>query len=195
MVFRARTIARWFVLADVVSFVVQAVGGVMAGPGNDPVLIKRGLDIYTGGSALQQGFIFVFVGLMVLFQRRCNQVENIGSPDETGPVKRSWKPLLYGLYGVLLFITVSLPNSLPYLYLTICQPPGPNHLPHSRIRPWLRAREPNPLSRRIHLRPGLFPHDGGAAHPRHLPPGSVPRRAGQRVPQGFKEGEKGIEDG
>ncbi|KAM7212587.1 hypothetical protein V8F06_012046 [Rhypophila decipiens] len=61
---KAKTIGMWFVLADIVSFIIQAAGGVMASPGNDPDYIKRGLDIYTGGTALQQFFIFIFIRIM-----------------------------------------------------------------------------------------------------------------------------------
>lgn len=85
----------------------------MASPGGDPQQIKRGLDIYTGGTALQQLFIFVFIGLMVVFQRRCSQVDMSAgySPvtveEPSSAVKKSWKPLLYALYAALFFITVS----------------------------------------------------------------------------------------
>lgn len=125
---RARTIARWFVLADVVSFIIQAAGGVMASPGGDPEQIKRGLDIYTGGTALQQFFIFIFIGLMVVFQRRCSQADMsagysvVTMEASSTPVKKSWKPLLYALYGALLFITVSVssPLSMPHSFPSGC---------------------------------------------------------------------------
>ncbi|KAM7196697.1 RTA1 like domain containing protein [Rhypophila sp. PSN 637] len=106
---KAKTIGMWFVLADIVSFIIQAAGGVMASPGNDPEYIKRGLDIYTGGTALQQFFIFIFIGLMIVFQRRVSQVGNVGYTyaNETGGVpKKSYRPLLFALYGTLLFITI-----------------------------------------------------------------------------------------
>ncbi len=99
---RAGVIARWFVWADVVSFIVQAAGGVMTSPSSSPEVVKIGLDIYLGGMGLQQACILVFVGLMYAFQRRC-RMEGV-----SGEGKRGWKPLLWALYGVLVCITVSL---------------------------------------------------------------------------------------
>ncbi|KAK3906177.1 RTA1 like protein-domain-containing protein [Staphylotrichum tortipilum] len=97
---RAGGIARWFVLADVVSFVVQAVGGIMASPSSSAEIVKVGLDIYLGGMGLQQGCILVFVGLMYRFQREC------GREGVAGDGKRSWRSLLFALYGVLVCITI-----------------------------------------------------------------------------------------
>ncbi|KAM7186224.1 RTA1 like domain containing protein, partial [Naviculisporaceae sp. PSN 640] len=139
---RARTIGMWFVLADIVSFIIQAAGGVMASPGGEPEQIKRGLDIYTGGTALQQFFIFIFIGLMIMFQRQVTKLgySSVGYASETGGVaKKSYKPLLFALYGTLLFITVRImfrivefakgfgpDNPLPfneiYIYVLDCLP-------------------------------------------------------------------------
>ncbi|SPQ23522.1 188dcaef-3bc2-413c-a467-a8a255d564fa [Thermothielavioides terrestris] len=57
--FRAAVIARWFVLADILSFVVQAVGGIMASPGASANIIQIGLNIFMGGMGLQLLFILV----------------------------------------------------------------------------------------------------------------------------------------
>ncbi len=98
--FRAAVIARWFVIADVMSFIVQATGGIMASPTAGADIIRTGLNIYLGGTALQQFFIVVFLGLMIAFQRRCAQHERFDG-------KRGWRPLLFALYGALGCITVS----------------------------------------------------------------------------------------
>lgn len=122
---KARTIGMWFVLADILSFIIQAVGGVMASPGSDPEYIKRGLNIYTGGTALQQLFIFIFIGLMIVFQRQASgqpPYSSVGgeyySETSRGVPKKSFKPLLFALYGALLFITVSL-LLLPQCFLAL----------------------------------------------------------------------------
>lgn len=98
---KASVIARWFVLADVLSFIVQGVGGVMATPSASADVIRIGLNIYLGGLGLQEFFVLLFFGLMVLFQRQCSRRTALDG-------KPSWKPLLFGLYAVLVFITVSL---------------------------------------------------------------------------------------
>lgn len=101
---RARIISKCFVWADIVSFIVQAIGGIMASPGASASIIKTGLNIYMAGMGLQQFFITTFLCLMIAFQRAVRG----GYPIQDG--KRSWKPLLFALYGVLVCITVSLPN-------------------------------------------------------------------------------------
>ncbi|KXX74504.1 Protein RTA1 [Madurella mycetomatis] len=100
---RATAIAKWFVLADILSFIVQGVGGIMASPDASANIIRIGLNIYLAGMGLQQFFIITFLGLMVAFQRRCTRASvEYSAVDE----KRSWKPLLFALYGVLVCITV-----------------------------------------------------------------------------------------
>ncbi|KAK3361763.1 RTA1 like protein-domain-containing protein [Lasiosphaeria ovina] len=108
---RANTMARWFVLADVVSFLIQATGGIMASPSASPDIIKTGIDIYMVGMGIQQFFILVFVALMVMFHRRCNAVGIDGRAvtaqfSADGTQKPGWRPLMYALYGVLVAITV-----------------------------------------------------------------------------------------
>ncbi len=101
---KAKSIAMWFVLADIISFIIQGVGGVMASPSSSPEIVKVGLNIYLSGMGLQQFFILLFVSLMIAFQRRCSQ---LSSATLSYDGKRSWRPLLYSQYGVLVCITVS----------------------------------------------------------------------------------------
>jgi hypothetical protein len=103
--FRAKAIAKWFVLADIICFIVQGAGGIMASPTSSDQIIKVGLNIYLSGMGAQQFFILVFLGLMYAFQKRCSQVEG-SSFGRDG--KRSWRPLLYSQYAVLVCISVSL---------------------------------------------------------------------------------------
>jgi len=100
---RAPVIARCFVWADVISFIVQAAGGIMANPGSSADVIRIGLNIYLSGVGVQQFFILVFVGLMYAFQRRCNQARGASFGHDG---KRSWRPLLFSQYGVLACISV-----------------------------------------------------------------------------------------
>lgn len=97
---KATVIARWFVLADVLSFIVQGAGGLMATPSASADVIRIGLNIYLGGLGLQEFFVLLFCGLMVCFQRQCGRGREFDG-------KPSWKPLLLGLYAVLVCITVS----------------------------------------------------------------------------------------
>lgn len=103
---KAAIIARCFVLADITSFIIQGVGGVMASPNSGPDVIRIGLNIYMAGMALQQGFILFFVCLMIAFQQRCNRAHAADPAHDGG--KRSWRPLLFAQYAVLVCITVSL---------------------------------------------------------------------------------------
>lgn len=103
---RAMGIAKWFVLADIVSFIVQRIGGSMASPEASPNIARTGLNVYMAGTGLQQFFIFIFLCIMIAFQRRLSRVQ-AGNFGHDG--KRSWRPLLNAQYGVLVCITASLP--------------------------------------------------------------------------------------
>lgn len=109
-VFRATGMSKWFVWADVLSFVVQAVGGVMTSPGGASGTVQTGLHIYTGGVAMQELFIFCFLGLMVVFHRKALHLDSPGRSysSEEWRMPRGWKALLYTLYTVLIFISVSI---------------------------------------------------------------------------------------
>jgi hypothetical protein len=101
---KASSLAKYFVWADIVSFIVQAAGGIMAGPGADPKVIKIGIDVYMAGIGLQEAFILFFIFLMITFHRRAIALERelmVRSRE------RSWRSLLFALYAVLLAITVS----------------------------------------------------------------------------------------
>jgi hypothetical protein len=103
---RAAVIAKWFVIADVLSFIVQGVGGLMASPDAGADVVRIGLNIYLAGLGVQEFFILVFLGFMVAFQRQCGQARSFDG-------KPNWKPLQYGLYVVLVCITVSPPFAMP----------------------------------------------------------------------------------
>jgi hypothetical protein len=83
------------------AFIIQATGGSLD-QGEDAQLIRIALNIYTAGIALQQAFIVGFIGLAIYFHRKMLRGE--GNP-ERGP---QWRTIMYGLYGTLGLITVSL---------------------------------------------------------------------------------------
>ncbi|KXJ86546.1 RTA1 like protein-domain-containing protein [Microdochium bolleyi] len=114
-----------FVTLDVAAFVVQLVGGTMAGPTAPPEELAHAIHIYMGGIALQQFFIVVFVSLAARFQveaARQRDDEKMGvkhlSLDTPGGSSSSssssisagylssWRALLAALYFVLAMITL-----------------------------------------------------------------------------------------
>ena len=99
---KASTFATCFVLLDIVCFVVQLIGGGMAGVGAPPEQMKTGLDIYKGGIALQEVFVILFIGLAVVFQLKMRKLQSSAIlPLE----KRTWPRLLYAVYASLTFIS------------------------------------------------------------------------------------------
>jgi len=99
----ASTIGAVFVALDFVSFIIQLIGGSMAGPDSPPADQLRAIHIYMGGIGLQEFFIVVFVGLAIKFQRDMRHAERAG----TAPVRgKGWMPLMVTLYVSLLLISV-----------------------------------------------------------------------------------------
>ena len=90
----------YFVLLDIVAFIIQAVGAAMASGDNIPQSqIFRGLHIYMGGIGMQQFFLLCFLVMAVLFQRQMNR-------DLPGAAKSCPLVLLYVIYAVLSLITI-----------------------------------------------------------------------------------------
>ncbi|KAH7150291.1 RTA1 like protein-domain-containing protein [Dactylonectria estremocensis] len=94
-----------FVGLDIISFIIQLVGGSMAGPGSPPDEQQRAVHIYMGGIALQEFFILIFVGLCIAFQRAMSRVEGPGKKTVTF-FRLPWGTLLCALYFSLAMITV-----------------------------------------------------------------------------------------
>ncbi|KAF2201684.1 hypothetical protein GQ43DRAFT_431400 [Delitschia confertaspora ATCC 74209] len=102
--FSPSILALIFVTLDIISFVIQLVGGGMAGPGASADSQKKGLDIYMGGIGMQEGFIILFLGLVIKFHRDQLQAERVGRL--TADKIAGWKWLIWALYGCLLAITI-----------------------------------------------------------------------------------------
>lgn len=102
--FSPSSLALIFVTLDIISFVIQLVGGGMAGPGASAESQKKGLSIYMGGIGMQEGFIVLFLGLVIKFHRDQLQANRVGrlTADKVG----GWKWLVWALYGCLLAITI-----------------------------------------------------------------------------------------
>jgi len=93
---KARTMTKWFVWFDVISFFIQAGGGSLL-DGDDANLANIGKNVYMGGIGLQQAFLTLFFCIMIKFNI---EVRRIGIHRPT-----SWQTQLYALYAVLLLIT------------------------------------------------------------------------------------------
>jgi hypothetical protein len=108
---KAASLAKYFVWADVGSFIIQGVGAMMTTPGADAQVLKTGINVYMAGIGVQEAFIVFFLVLMIVFHRQRLSQER--QPTE-GHVSRdrSWRPLLFAMYGVLVAITVCVACSI-----------------------------------------------------------------------------------
>lgn len=102
----APTISAIFVFFDLVAFVIQLVGGSMAGPTSSPEAQQRALNLYMGGIGFQQFIILVFVGLCVVFQLRMTRFRTMHGNSSKHQDRRNWVPLLCTLYIALAMISV-----------------------------------------------------------------------------------------
>ncbi|EFE39143.1 hypothetical protein TRV_06190 [Trichophyton verrucosum HKI 0517] len=102
-IFKPAILAKIFIVLDFVAFVIQLVGGGMAGPGQTPEAAMRGIHIYMGGIGIQEFFIILFLILAIQFHRQMLHLEHTGRLQDS---KRTWRPLLYSLYISLFFITM-----------------------------------------------------------------------------------------
>jgi hypothetical protein len=106
---KAVKMGRWFVWLDILSFIVQAAGGLMMNQENGAKVIEIGKNVYMSGVGVQQLFILIFLGMIVKLH-----VDVLGSGcdgqlcDANGSWRRvaRWKWLTYTLYAVLGLITI-----------------------------------------------------------------------------------------
>ncbi|KAL6884867.1 hypothetical protein HDV57DRAFT_526573 [Trichoderma longibrachiatum] len=117
---RASHVSKLFVWADIVSFLVQAAGGLMVTPSASAATQRLGMHIYEGGIGLQEVFILCFLGLMIAFhiclkgegraQGMLSEEDalnaNVGEDRRGTDERKGALRLLYALYAVLAFITM-----------------------------------------------------------------------------------------
>ncbi|KAK0099487.1 hypothetical protein ONS95_004695 [Cadophora gregata] len=101
---RAPTFSTLFIPLDILCFIIQLIGGSMAGVGAPPQQMQTGLNIYKAGIALQELFVVLFIGLAVNFQLTMRRLE-LEYPDVLPMEKRTWRRLLYAVYASLVFIS------------------------------------------------------------------------------------------
>ncbi|KAF2706984.1 RTA1 domain-containing protein [Pleomassaria siparia CBS 279.74] len=100
---KAISIGKYFVWLDILSFLVQGIGGTMLNPGNDASAMKLGQNIYMAGVGGQQFFIVLFTALIVRFHLDMGRLQKVGMMQ---PTTLRWKTLAYALYAVLALISM-----------------------------------------------------------------------------------------
>ncbi|KAJ5485554.1 lipid transporter atnI [Penicillium diatomitis] len=106
----ARRFGTIFVWLDIVAFLVQAAGAILAGNQDSDTgsLITTGLNIYMGGIGLQEAFILCFLILAIKLHRRMLRLERSADEPNERLTKTplNWRWLFYGLYFCLEMITI-----------------------------------------------------------------------------------------
>ncbi|KAF9265934.1 hypothetical protein L218DRAFT_923430 [Marasmius fiardii PR-910] len=97
----ARVLSVMFVLLDVLSFLVQGTGAILAGT-DAPKLKLIGFHVYQGGVGVQQFFIVIFIVLAIRCQVKLKALEDAGERHR----ETSWRKVLFPIYGALLLITI-----------------------------------------------------------------------------------------
>ncbi|KAL9105574.1 MAG: hypothetical protein Q9227_009275 [Pyrenula ochraceoflavens] len=104
----APSLATIFVTLDISSFIIQLIGGSMAGVGAPPAQIKKGLRIYMAGIGIQEAFVVGFAGLVARYHVKMLK----RARARAGACKKGWGKILTGVYIGLAFITVCYAPSL-----------------------------------------------------------------------------------
>jgi hypothetical protein len=100
---------RWFVWLDILSFIVQAAGGLMMNQDNGERVIEIGKNVYMSGVGVQQLFISIFLGMIIRFHVDVLRVERDSQLCGVNGSRRRaarWKWLTYTMYAVLGLITI-----------------------------------------------------------------------------------------
>lgn len=114
---RASRLAICFVSLDIVSFLVQGLGGSLINNSNPPKTQLLGIHIYMGGIGLQEFFILIFTGFAIKFHVEMLRLEKTGQV----PLGRTgWTRLVYTLYITLALITVRFDSSYLGIWLLTC---------------------------------------------------------------------------
>ncbi|OBS21517.1 hypothetical protein FPOA_07854 [Fusarium poae] len=100
----AVTLAAIFVGLDIVSFIIQLIGGSLAGPGSPPDEQLKAIHIYMGGIGLQEFFIVIFIILCIVFQRKMHEIQL--EKGIKAFIASDWGKLICALYFSLAMISV-----------------------------------------------------------------------------------------
>lgn len=113
----ARWLAKAFVAADIVSFIVQAAGGALMADQHSTENASLGRKVYMAGVGVQLFFVLIFVVVVTSFYRQ------VSFDIRTGTLKNRnrWiRPLIFVIFLVLVLIVVRIPSpSTPRLLLTL----------------------------------------------------------------------------
>ncbi|KAJ9666578.1 hypothetical protein H2201_003237 [Coniosporium apollinis] len=110
---KAPLLARYFVLADILGFILQGIGGVMLSPGASKETMKQGLNWYMAGIATQEFFICIFTVIVLAFHSKMWKLERYGAMLEGRD--GTWRWMVWTIYGVLALITVRIAYRLAEL--------------------------------------------------------------------------------
>ncbi|KAL9112962.1 MAG: hypothetical protein Q9227_002827 [Pyrenula ochraceoflavens] len=100
-----------FVTLDIVAFVVQGIGGVMASnQSNSESTIMLGFHIYEGGVGFQQAVILGFSTMAVRLHIKLRQVEARFTDPILAPKRARW--LLYAIYVALIMISLRIVTNI-----------------------------------------------------------------------------------
>jgi hypothetical protein len=178
---RGAALAKYFVWADVLAFLVQAAGASMTGPGASASTLQNGLHVYTAGIGLQEAFVLFFITLMIGFHRKAAALEHTDAIQVFRG--HGWRQPLYALYSVLFVITVRLtPPPCAARADLICSP-GAYCVPHRRVRRRCGSFQPAAAPRSLRVRGRRAAHDARVPRPGAVPPRALSRRTRQRVPK------------
>lgn len=100
----ARWLAKGFVLADIMSFTIQAAGGAMLANQEHPDTVATGQKIYMVGVGVQMAFVTMFLVVTFCFHRNILVLLRNGKAQNTN---RWVKPLIWAIYAVLVLIMAS----------------------------------------------------------------------------------------
>lgn len=99
-VIRLLWLTKIFVIGDCISFLVQALGGVIAASGKSPSTLSLGTDLIVVGLALQIAFFGIFVVSAAIFHLRINKSATTFSSSASLPWRRHML-VLYVMSGII----------------------------------------------------------------------------------------------
>lgn len=125
----ARWLAKGFVAADIISFIVQAAGGALMADQHSTESASLGGKVYMAGVGVQLFFVLVFVVVVTSFYRQVSFDVRIGTLKN----RNRWiRPLILVIFLVLILIVVRiLSPSAPHLVLI--HQPGANYVSTYRV--------------------------------------------------------------